>query len=331
MPLVVGSNPSAASYYACLIQLSEIVPNLFDSNNSRHQSIYSIFIISTTFDISYFRYYIVYLAFIFNDYILDIICFKNGEGKWLLANESDLKLFGLEGVDYLGKTDVDLAEYSEFHKEAFLTCKDTDEFAWKKRTQSRSVEVIPDTENNERTFDIIKIPLFRNDGRRKGLVVIGRDITESVRFSKEIQEQKRKIHETNIALRVLIDQEKEKIESLEQQIQGNIRSLVLPYIDKLYQVEMEDDGYEYLDLVSGNLESIVSSFVKSLDDPAIGLSPKELLVADLIRKGKNTSEISRLLGLTTRTVETYRSAIRKRLKINRKKINLQQYIQEKFS
>jgi PAS domain S-box-containing protein len=48
----------------------------------------------------------------------DIICFKDGEGRWLTANEADLKLFELEDVDYVGKKDSELAEYSDFYRDA---------------------------------------------------------------------------------------------------------------------------------------------------------------------------------------------------------------------
>lgn len=37
------------------------------------------------------------------DSMQDIICFKDGEGRWLVANQSDLRLFGIEHVDYRGK------------------------------------------------------------------------------------------------------------------------------------------------------------------------------------------------------------------------------------
>ena len=36
-----------------------------------------------------------------------------------------------------------------------------------------------------RTFDTIKVPIFNDDGSRKGLVVIGRDITERVQAEEQ--------------------------------------------------------------------------------------------------------------------------------------------------
>ncbi|MBU0679186.1 MAG: PAS domain S-box protein, partial [Verrucomicrobia bacterium] len=108
----------------------------------------------------------------------DIVCFKDGEGRWLEANDFDLKLFGLAGVDYHGKKDSDLAEYSDFYREAFLTCEESDEVAWEARGISRGEEVIPRPDGPPKIFDIIKVPMFNRDGTRKGLVVVGRDITE---------------------------------------------------------------------------------------------------------------------------------------------------------
>ncbi|MCA9936659.1 MAG: PAS domain S-box protein [Anaerolineales bacterium] len=108
----------------------------------------------------------------------DIICFKDGAGAWLIANDADLELFGLEGVDYRGKTDRELADFSPFYREAFLTCKETDEVAWASAPLGRGDEIIPKPDGSQKMFDVIKVPLFYDDGRRKGLVVLGRDITE---------------------------------------------------------------------------------------------------------------------------------------------------------
>lgn len=111
--------------------------------------------------------------------IPDIICIKDGEGRWLLANEADIKLFELDGVDYKGKTDAELADSTNvLYKDAFLTCMDTDELCWKQGNVSRSDEVIPTPDGKELTFDVFKIPVFNNDGSRKNLIVIGRDVTE---------------------------------------------------------------------------------------------------------------------------------------------------------
>ncbi len=108
----------------------------------------------------------------------DIVCFKDGEGRWLEANSADLELFGIADVDYFGKKDSELAGYSPFYREAFLTCEDSDEETWLRESITRVQEIIPRPDGTERIFDVIKVPLFNPDGSRRGLVVIGRDVTE---------------------------------------------------------------------------------------------------------------------------------------------------------
>jgi PAS domain S-box-containing protein len=117
----------------------------------------------------------------------DIVCFKDGEGRWIEANEFDLKLFELEGVPYRGRKDSELAEYSSFYRDAFLTCEETDERAWAAGALSRADEVIPRPDGTSMVFDIIKLPTFTDDGRRKGLIVVGRDITERKKAEVELR------------------------------------------------------------------------------------------------------------------------------------------------
>jgi len=108
----------------------------------------------------------------------DIICFKDENGRWLEANNFDLQLFELKEIDYQYKTDRELADLSPFYHDAFQNCQESDEKAWQAETSVRGTEIIPRPDGSSRVFDIIKVPTFQQDGTRKGLVVIGRDITE---------------------------------------------------------------------------------------------------------------------------------------------------------
>ncbi|MEH7346145.1 PAS domain S-box protein [Bacillus sp. JJ1532] len=110
--------------------------------------------------------------------MVDFVNFKDGEGRWIEANEFGLKLFQLEDVDYKGKKDSELAEYTEFYRDALIYCEVSDEEAWKNKGITRIEEVIPLPNGLQKTFDTIKVPLFHEDGSRRGLVIIGRDITE---------------------------------------------------------------------------------------------------------------------------------------------------------
>jgi DNA-binding CsgD family transcriptional regulator len=58
-------------------------------------------------------------------------------------------------------------------------------------------------------------------------------------------------------------------------------------------------------------------------------SPGELQVANLIRKGRTTKEMSRLLNISPRTVDSYRNNIREKLGLKNKKVNLKTYLSSK--
>ena len=118
----------------------------------------------------------------------DAICFKDGEGRWIESNDANLEVFDLAGVDFRGRTDAELAEFTPFYREALLTCNVTDEQAWLAVTPSRNREVIPRPDGRSKVFDVIKVPLFHPDGSRKGLVVFGRDITEQVDAENALKE-----------------------------------------------------------------------------------------------------------------------------------------------
>ncbi|TDL74409.1 PAS domain S-box protein [Rhodococcus qingshengii] len=109
--------------------------------------------------------------------MVDFVNFKDGEGRWIQSNDFGLKLFQLENVDYWGKKDSELAQYTDFYAEALQYCEKSDEETWENGTITRCEEVVPLPDGTSKIFDTIKVPLFHDDGSREGLVIIGRDIT----------------------------------------------------------------------------------------------------------------------------------------------------------
>ena len=126
------------------------------------------------------------------DSIPDIICIKDGMGRWLLANTYNLELFNLTEVEYRGKTDKELANYTDpIFRETFLSCEHSDKKAWMNGKPSRQEEYIPADDGKPRVFDVYKIPLFHQDGSKKAMVTIGHDITDQ----KKVEEKYRQLFE----------------------------------------------------------------------------------------------------------------------------------------
>ncbi|WIG95725.1 PAS domain S-box protein [Myxococcus sp. SDU36] len=115
----------------------------------------------------------------------DPIFLKDGEGRLLEMNPAARQLFQLEGVDYRGKTDAQLSAFTDFYREALLNCYETDQRTWAVGRLAHVEEVVPRPDGTTRYFDVLKVPLFYPDGRRKSFVVLGRDITERMRAEQE--------------------------------------------------------------------------------------------------------------------------------------------------
>ncbi|MBD1865377.1 MULTISPECIES: PAS domain S-box protein [Trichocoleus] len=108
----------------------------------------------------------------------DIICFKDGEGRWLESNQANLDFFELKELEYKGKTDAELAQFSHSYGDILSTCHLTDQEAWQLQAIQRIEEICLRADGTVKILDLIKVPLFDPDGERKGLVVLGRDISE---------------------------------------------------------------------------------------------------------------------------------------------------------
>lgn len=112
------------------------------------------------------------------DTMPDLVSFKDGEGNCLELNKFGAELFELENFDFKGKSTEELAAHSDFYHDALIYCIDTDEEAWNAGEMSRCEETIPLRDGSHKTFDAFKVPIFNEDGSRKALLVIGRDITD---------------------------------------------------------------------------------------------------------------------------------------------------------
>lgn len=117
----------------------------------------------------------------------DIICYKDGNGRWLKANKAQLELFGLAESDYELKTDKTLASNNSEYTELFKAIILSDELCWQKGTSTREDFEIIDNNGSKKIFDQVKVPLFKPDGSRKGLAMIGRDITELKKIEEKLK------------------------------------------------------------------------------------------------------------------------------------------------
>ena len=161
------------------------------------------------------------------DAMPDFVCFKDGSGRWLEANKAGLQLFSLSGVEYAGKKNSELAELSPLYRQAFLSCMAGDEQAWQTGALVQGEERIALPEGGHKVYEVYKIPLFNEDGSRKGLVVLGRDITPYKEAEEELQRRRQQEDIINQLLRIGFQDS-----SLEAQLVTALDVIVrLPWLD----------------------------------------------------------------------------------------------------
>ncbi|WP_307288367.1 PAS domain S-box protein [Bacillus sp. SORGH_AS_0510] len=189
--------------------------------------------------------------------MVDFVNFKDGEGRWIEANDFGLQLFQLEHVDYRGKKDSELAEYSDFYADALRYCEISDEEAWENGEITRIEEVLPVPDGSTKTFDTIKVPLFNSDGSRQGLVIIGRDITERKKMARELvlsQQQYQSLFEYSPDIVYLMD------------IEGNITNLN-PIFEKITGYKRERAiGRNSITLLPEKYRKYMKNFISSVVD-----------------------------------------------------------------
>lgn len=111
------------------------------------------------------------------DAMPDPVCFKDAAGRWVVANQAMLEAFGLADVDWRGRTDMELAKRASGDKQAFAATGATDARTWANREPSVFGLSLRTPADELHHYDVIKAPLYHADGRPKGLVVLGRDVT----------------------------------------------------------------------------------------------------------------------------------------------------------
>lgn len=157
------------------------------------------------------------------------------------------------------------------------------------------------------------------------IVGTGFDISTHKRALEELSRFATDLEESNTALRVFMKNQGRDQQIMEQKLQTNINDLVVPYLKKLKQTNLDDRHKKYLSILESNLGDVLSPFMTDVLASHKSLTPQEIQIVDLIRKGKNTKEIAELLNASVNTIATHRNNIRKKMNLRNSKINLRSH------
>lgn len=162
--------------------------------------------------------------------------------------------------------------------------------------------------------------------RENQLKELNQDLEERIQDrTRELTEANKKLKDYNTALQVLLEKRENDRRLIEEKVLKNFENLVLPYIEKVQNTELTDHQMDILKICKLNIEKITSQFIKSTQ--RMGLTHREVLIANLIAQGKSSQEIATILNSSESTINFHRNNIRKKLGIKNKRENLQVYLQ----
>jgi PAS domain S-box-containing protein len=189
--------------------------------------------------------------------------------------------------------------------------------------------VVAPIHDGDRTLGIVGINVDITDRKllEAALKKVNEELESQVKErTKELDAKTRHLEEFNAALKVLLKQREEDRTELEESILLNVKSLIVPYVEKLKKSRLCGDQMTYLTILESHMREITSPFTKRLSEKYLGLTPVEVQAAGLIKEGKTTKEIAESLGVAENTVSSNRFHIRKKLGLTNKKVNLRYYL-----
>lgn len=165
------------------------------------------------------------------------------------------------------------------------------------------------------------------------IVVSHEDITalklteEALRRSrKTLNDQAQSLEESNIALKVLLNQRDLDRQELERKVLSNVKGLVLPYVEKLKGARLKPRERTLVEIVDTHLQDIISPLLQNIANADILLTPQEMHIAALIKDGQSSKEIAEVLNISEATVNFHRKNLRIKFGLQNRRVNLRSYL-----
>lgn len=266
--------------------------------------------------------------------------FISQDGYCIDANQTAAKMFGYKHDELIGIFGTDviapqskatvkrhmLSDYEEPY-EAIAQKKDETRFhveirgrMAKYKGQKVRITVVRDI--NERKIAENALQKAHSELEHK----VKERTSELAKANRKLKVKADNLKEANIALNVLLKKREVDKKELEEKVLLNVKELVVPYLKKLKTSGLNDRQKTLSNILESNLNGIISPFLHTLSTKYSSLTPREIRVANLVREGKTTKEIAKLLISSTDTIDFHRKNIRKKLGLQNTKSNLRSYL-----
>jgi PAS domain S-box-containing protein len=268
----------------------------------------------------------------------DGILIAVGEGEYVYANQRAAEITGYGVFELLKTTIQDLVHPDDLEK-----IKETYRHILAEKQFQRQFETtMVRKDGNEVPIEITSARSIWYG--HPAAIVIFRDITERVRAEKALQEahhelelrvkertkdleiKTKSLEEMNTAMKVLLKKREEDKIEIENNVLTNVKELVMPFVDKFRETQLDGQQKTFLTIIESNLNEIISPFTRRLSLEFLNLTPTEIQVANMTKHGNTSKKIAKIMNISPRTVDTHKKNIRRKIGLEGKRANLRSYL-----
>ncbi len=260
------------------------------------------------------------------------------EGKYVYANQRAAEITGYGVFELLKTTIQDIVHPDDFEKieETYRHI-----FAGKKFQRLFETTIVRKDGN--------EVPIEITSARsiwygHPAAILIFRDITERVKAKNALQEAHHKLElrvkertkdleiktksleEMNTAMKVLLKKREEDKIEIEDNVLTNVKELVMPFVDKFRETQLDGQQKTFLSIIESNLNEIISPFTRRLSLEYLNLTPTEIQIANMTKHGSTSKKIAKIMNISPRTVDTHKKNIRRKIGLEGKRANLRSYL-----
>ena len=265
----------------------------------------------------------------------DCVFITSKDGSWIDLNDASVELFG-----YASREELRQVKIPNLYTNKNERAKFSGIIAESGYVREFPVDLRRKDGSGRHTL-CTTLPRYDADGKVIGFQGTIRDVTEQRQVEEELRKcrqdlealvaertselesRTKNLRDLNTALNVLLQKREEDKNILEESFVANIRSIVLPYVEKIRKNNLDAQQQFCLDVIEKNLGEIASPLLNNIRQ--FDLTPREFQVASLIKEGKTSKEIAQILGIEKGSIDTHRKNIRKKLGLNRAS-NLQSHL-----
>lgn len=258
----------------------------------------------------------------------ELVCRYLPDGTLLFANQAYCRYHGKNKSELLGRSIFpDIRQDHQEQLRAFIRTTNPDQ------PSSTEVQCITRNDGEDRWVEWHRRAFFDDSGKLREIQSVGRDITElkiaedALKYSeKTLREKNIELERKNVALTEVLDQIEQQKQQIKDDVITNVDDLLIPILDQLASKGSKLD-MQYLTLIKRSLKDLTASFGRKITEKSLKLTPKEILICNMIRRGLTSKEIANLLNISFNTVGRHRHSIRKKAEIIEKNENLHSFLQ----